>query len=140
LVDEGRSFADTPFEPASTADLFGALLASSGSGIGAAAKGLERLQLEPRTWMAVYRSAVASEFTDATGREVLPIAGFSGTIPQPTLGQLESDIRAGEFHLVLLLGKNHDPRLVWIATHCRPLGAGGFGIYLCSPADAPVAR
>ncbi len=140
LVDEGRSFADTPFESASTADLFGALLASSGSGIGAAAKGLERLQLGAPYLMAVYTSAVASEFIDATGKEVLPIGGFSGSSPEPTLGQLESDIRAGKFHLVLLLGKNRDPRLVWIATHCRPLGPGGFGIYLCSPSDAPMAR
>ncbi len=140
LVNERRSFADTPFESASTADLFGALLASSGSGIGAAGKGLERLQLGAPYLMAVDTSAVASEFIDATGKEVLPIGGFTGAIPEPTLGQLESDIRAGKFHLVLLLGKSHDPRLVWIATHCRPLGPGGFGIYLCSPADAPIAR
>ncbi len=71
--------------------------------------------------MAVYTSAVASEFISATGKEILPIGGFSGTIPEPTVGQLEGMIRAGKFHLVLLIGGD-DPRLTWIASHCQHLG------------------
>jgi hypothetical protein len=32
-------------------------------------------------------AAIASVFIDATGQEVLPIGGFSGTIPSPTMNQ-----------------------------------------------------
>ena len=76
--------------------------------------------------MAVYTSAVASEFSLASGKEVLPIGGFTGSIPEPTIGQLEGMIRTGKFHLALLFG-GHDPRLTWIASHCRHLGPGGGG-------------
>ena len=50
--------------------------------------------------MAVYTSAVASEFISASGKEFLPIGGFTGSIPEPTISQLEGMIRAGKFHLV----------------------------------------
>ena len=36
-----------------------------------------------------------------SGLEALPIGGFTGTIPAPTLAQLQADVRAGRFHLVL---------------------------------------
>jgi hypothetical protein len=39
--------------------------------------------------MAVYTSAVAAGFISASGKEILPIGGFTGTIPEPTLAQLE---------------------------------------------------
>ncbi len=91
--------------------------------------------------MAVYTSAVASEFVSATGKEVLPIGGFSGTIPEPSVTQLEGMIRTGKFHLALLIGGGHDPRLNWIASHCRHIGQGGTaGLFLCTPNDAPAAR
>ena len=90
--------------------------------------------------MAVYTSAVASIFTSASGKEFLPIGGFTGSIPEPTLGQLEGMIRASKFHLVLLTG-GHDPRLTWIAHHCQHLGPGGgsVGLFTCQPADAPAS-
>jgi 4-amino-4-deoxy-L-arabinose transferase-like glycosyltransferase len=140
LVSGGKGIADTPFESASSAKLYETLLAQPQSSIGAAAKALERLQLGAPYLMAVQSSAVASVFIDATGREVLPIGGFTGTIPEPTVTQLRSDVRQAKFHLALILGKSHDPRLVWIETHCRPLGPGGFGIFLCSPGDASSAH
>jgi hypothetical protein len=67
----------------------------------------------------VHSSAVASVFTYPTGEEVLPIGGFTGTRPEPTLPELQAGI-AGAFHLVLAFPST-DPRLVWIAQHCRPL-------------------
>jgi hypothetical protein len=90
--------------------------------------------------MAVYTSAVASVFTSASGKEFLPIGGFTGSIPEPTISQLEGMIRASKFHLVLLTG-GHDPRLTWIAHHCHHLGPGGgsFGLFICRPADAQAS-
>jgi 4-amino-4-deoxy-L-arabinose transferase-like glycosyltransferase len=134
LVSEQRGVADTPFESTSTAKTYDLLLAPRMNQPGLA-KAFEGLSHGAPYLMAVQSAAVASIFIDATGQEVLPIGGFSGTIPSPTLQQLESDIRAGKFHVVLTLGTSHDPRLVWIRTHCRSLGA----IAICTPADAPPA-
>ena len=61
-----------------------------------------------------------------------PIGGLTGTIPSPTLGQLQPDIRAGRFHLVWI-ATDTDPRLKWLATHCSQLSPR---FYTCVPADA----
>ena len=68
-----------------------------------------------------------------TGLEALPIGGFTGTIPSPTLGQLQDDIRQGKFHLVLAAATG-DPRLAWIAAHCRPWPPPGAAAQLLLPA------
>ena len=67
-----------------------------------------------------------------SGLEALPIGGLTGTIPSPTLGQLQGDIRAGRFHLVWI-ATDTDPRLKWIAIHCTQLSKR---FYDCQPADA----
>lgn len=84
--------------------------------------------------MAAQSSALASEFIYLTGLEVLPIGGFTGAIPSPTLSQLETDIHTGQFHLVLAVSSSTDRRLRWIAAHCRKLSSH---TYYCVPADAP---
>lgn len=135
LANDKEGFADTPFESKNVATTNDFLLAPRLNRT-SIAKVFEGLQHGAPYLMAVQSSAVASVFIDATGQEVLPIGGFSGTIPSPTLEQLQSDIREGRFHVVLLLGKNHDPRLVWIRSHCH--GLGGV-LAMCTPADAPSA-
>ncbi len=137
LVAKQRGFADTPFESAKTAAAYAALLGSSSKGLGSFLPQLEKLQMGSPYVMAVYTSAVASEFISTTGKEFLPIGGFSGTIPEPTISQLEGMIRAGKFHLVLSIA-GHDPRLTWIASHCQHAGPGGgaIGLFFCSPKDA----
>ena len=105
IVAKQRGFGDTPFESAKTAATNAALLGSSSKGLGSFLPTLEKLQMGSPYVMAVYTSAVASEFISATGKEILPIGGFSGTIPEPTISQLEAMIRAGKFHLALLIGE-----------------------------------
>jgi 4-amino-4-deoxy-L-arabinose transferase-like glycosyltransferase len=136
LVSEQRGVSDTPFESAKTAALYDALLGSSSKEFGAFLPGLEKLSGGAPYLMAVYTSAVASEFILASGMEVLPIGGFTGSIPEPTIDQLSGMIRTGKFHLALLLG-GHDPRITWIATRCRHLGPGGgtVGLFFCRPND-----
>ena len=139
LVADQQGFSGTPFQPASTTALYKALFGTS-SGAGSFLPQLEKLQMGSPYVMAVYTSAVASVFVSATGKEILPIGGFTGTIPEPTVSQLGTMIRAGKFHLALLTG-GHDPRLTWIASHCRHLGGGGaVGLFLCEPGDVPAAR
>jgi hypothetical protein len=76
-------------------------------------------------------------FIDDSGLEALPIGGFTGTIGSPTLSQLKADIGAGQFHLVLA-ATSTDPRLRWIAAHCRRLGrtSAHLHVYFCLPTDA----
>ena len=71
--------------------------------------------------MATQTSALAAPFIYVSGQEVLPIGGFTGTIPSPSLSALKSMIRSGTFHLVLQSPTTTDPRLVWIAEHCTSL-------------------
>ena len=140
LVYRQRGIGDTPFEPASVAAQNHLLLASS-AGLGGVLPMLEKLQGGSPFVMAVYTSAVAAGFISASGKEILPIGGFTGTTPEPTIAQLEEMIRAGKFHLALLIG-GHDPRLTWIASHCQHLGPGGgaSGLFICSPNDALHVR
>jgi hypothetical protein len=141
LASDHQGFTNTPFESSKTSALYDALLgASSAKEFGSILPIFERLQMGSPYVMAVYTSAVASVFISASGKEFLPIGGFTGSIPEPTINQLEGMIRAGKFHLVLLTG-GHDPRLTWISHHCQHLGpdGGSVGLFTCRPADAPAA-
>ncbi len=138
LVRDQRGFTDTPFQPPSTTVQNDVLLVSASKGLGSVLTQLERLQMGSPYVMAVYTSAVASEFIEDSGKEIYPIGGFTGTIPEPTIGQLERLIQEGKFHLVLLTG-GRDPRLSWIASHCGHAGPGGaaVGLFICEPSDVP---
>ena len=81
---------------------------------------LEKVRRGAPFLMATQSSAVAAPFIYVSGEEVLPIGGYTGTIPEPTLPALETMVRAGDFHLIAQSPKATDPRLVWIAKHCLP--------------------
>ena len=142
LASDHQGFTNTPFESEKTTALYEALLGLSSAKESASILPIfEKLQMGSPYVMAVYTSAVASEFISASGKEFFPIGGFTGSIPEPTINQLEGMIRAEKFHLALLTGGN-DPRLTWISHHCQHLGPGGgsFGLFVCRPADAPAPR
>jgi hypothetical protein len=94
--------------------------------------------------MATQTSALAAPFIYESGLEVLPIGGFTGTIPEPTLANLRAEIRQGRFHLVLQSPAVRDPRFRWVAGHCArvtvPVGstpgvpADRFNVYYCGAA------
>ena len=89
--------------------------------------------------MATQTSAVAAPFIYDSGREVVPIGGFTGTIPEPTGAALKAMIAKGDFHLVIQSPTVTDPRLVGVQRRCFPLpssqsGAPGtprFALYYC---------
>jgi 4-amino-4-deoxy-L-arabinose transferase-like glycosyltransferase len=141
LALEHRGIADTPFESAQSAAAFAALLGAPSARVGSFIPQLEQLQKGAPYLMAVYTSAVASAFISASGKEVLPIGGFTGSIPEPTISKLETLIRSGKLHLVLMTGGD-DPRLTWIASHCQDLqgGAPVPGLFSCTPSDASPTR
>jgi hypothetical protein len=83
-------------------------------------------------------SAVAANYILTSGREVLPIGGFTGAIPSPTLRQIRADIDFGQVRLAIVPvdPPGNDPRIIWIRTHGRfvridPPAPVRFGIYDC---------
>ncbi len=137
LVLRGDGSFDTPFESATAARGVDQLLVATPALVARTLPALEKARAGAPDLLAVQSSAVASVFSYPTGQEVLPIGGFTGTQPHPTLDELRADIARGAFHLVLTF-PGDDPRLVWIATHCRPLNGAVPPLrdYYCLPADA----
>jgi 4-amino-4-deoxy-L-arabinose transferase-like glycosyltransferase len=135
LVASRGSAFDTPFEPAGAARAVDSLSLLQ-TQVNLLIPRLELVQEGAPDLMAVQTAAVAAFFA-SSGQEVLPIGGFTGTIPSPTLSQLQADIRAGQFHLVLAYSST-DPRIGWIAAHCRNVTKSGTPLksYFCLPADA----
>jgi 4-amino-4-deoxy-L-arabinose transferase-like glycosyltransferase len=68
--------------------------------------------------MATDSSILAAPYILATGREVLPIGGFQGGIPAPTLAQLRRYVDSGQVRAMLIPVASSDPRIVWIRDHC----------------------
>ena len=91
--------------------------------------------------MATQTAAVAAPFIYDSGLEVVPIGGFTGTIPEPTLASLKAMIAAGDFHLVIQAPRVSDARLVWVASNCLAVTRGQgrapvrnglrFAVYYC---------
>jgi 4-amino-4-deoxy-L-arabinose transferase-like glycosyltransferase len=80
--------------------------------------------------MATDSSILAAPYILATGREILPIGGFQGGIPAPTLSQLRRYIETGQVRAFLVPRASDDPRIVWIHAHCAPpptSASGGHG-------------
>ncbi len=132
LAANHESAFDTPFEPTRLASLLASVPARLATLQRVTIPRLEILQRGAPDLLAAQSSYIASVFIYTSGLETLPIGGFTGTIPSPTLSELQADIRSGQFHLVLALS-TVDPRIQWIAAHCRDLSSRTF---YCVPADA----
>jgi 4-amino-4-deoxy-L-arabinose transferase-like glycosyltransferase len=134
LVLRHQGAFDTPFEPAGEASAINALFVRTPAQVALTIPRLRAAQFGAPYLLATQSAALASVFIDDSGLEALPIGGFTGTIPSPTLAQLQADINAGQFHLVLA-APSADPRLRWIAAHCRHLGltTARLHIFFCLP-------
>ncbi len=136
LVRHGEGALDVPFEPARLAQGVdsGRTLLTRIEDV--SAPDLQDASAGVRDLAATQTSAVAADFIYTTGQEVLPIGGFTGTIPSPTLSQLQADIRDRRFRTVIAFS-TRDPRLAWIAQHCLRAQAL---VFSCSPAAAGASR
>ncbi|MGA2521779.1 MAG: glycosyltransferase family 39 protein [Acidimicrobiales bacterium] len=67
-------------------------------------------------------SGVAAPFVMVTGREFLPIGGFSGNVPEPTLAQLRRLIDTARLSTLVVPVRppGRDPRVLWVRAHCVP--------------------
>ncbi len=130
---------DTPFQPVAVTHGVRAFFGVT-SAAARLIPGLEQVRRGAPFLMATQTSALAAPFIFVSSQEVLPIGGYTGTIPEPSLAALISMVRSGSFHLVLQSPSATDPRLVWIARHClpvpQPTGRGApsgprYAIYYC---------
>ncbi len=108
---------DTPFEPAAIRQLTGVDVARLVRFSARAARALE-IGAGSRDLAAAYTSALASPLVYASGREILPIGGFDGRSPVPSVATLRADVASGALHTVILVPAR-DPRVAWVVSHCR---------------------
>ena len=138
VVTGGLGPFETPFEPASETAHITAFL-SAGFQVDRALTTLEKANAVFPYLMATQTAVLAAPFIYASGREVVPIGGFTGTIPEPTLATVQRLIRSGFVATFLQAPKTTDPRLVWVARHCLDVSnrAGGqhaalpLAVYFC---------
>jgi len=82
-----------------------------------------------------------------TGREFLPVGGYSGRVPSPTVSQFVRDVRQGRITTVLVAVEppTRNPDMRWVLTHCPPRRGDGsdtrvagrtLRYFTCSPPDA----
>jgi 4-amino-4-deoxy-L-arabinose transferase-like glycosyltransferase len=132
LVLRHQGAFDTPFEPAREANAIDLGFLQTPARVARTIPGLQTVQSGAPYLLATQTSLLASEFIWDSGLEALPIGGFTGTIPSPTLGQIQADVDAGKFHVVVAVS-TADPRLRWIAAHCRHVGRARGHTYFCEP-------
>jgi 4-amino-4-deoxy-L-arabinose transferase-like glycosyltransferase len=111
---------DTPFQPVETTTFLNAFFGAP-LDIGSTLPEIESVRHGAPDLMATQTSVLAAPYIFSTGDEVLPIGGYTGTIPEPTLTALESMVATGQFELVLAGPSTSDPRVAWIAAHCIDL-------------------
>jgi 4-amino-4-deoxy-L-arabinose transferase-like glycosyltransferase len=143
---------DTPFESSTTAHDNQILAADAPT----LTRTIQRIELQTPPGDALFgtdTSGFAQSYILYSGREVLPIGGFLGNVPAPTLATLRADISRGYVRVFVLpvAPPGPDPRVRWIESHCirqppppnrRPVPYADFscgpGITQPRPASAPV--
>jgi 4-amino-4-deoxy-L-arabinose transferase-like glycosyltransferase len=152
-VARGLGPFDSPFESSKTAHN-NQLLAAAAPRLSTA---VQRLELQTPPSDALFgadTSGLADDYILFSGREVLPIGGFLGNVPAPTLAALKADVSDGyvRFFVLPVSPPGPDPRVRWIESHCpmqppppnrRPLPYAnfvcGFGS-IQSAAPTPVSQ
>jgi 4-amino-4-deoxy-L-arabinose transferase-like glycosyltransferase len=110
---------DTPFESSKTVHN-NQVLAAAAPAITRAAQRLE-LQTPPGdALLATDTSGLAQTYILYSGKEVLPIGGYLGNVPAPTLATVQADISRGYVRLFALpvSPSGTDPRVLWVESHC----------------------
>ena len=146
-VVQGLGPFDSPFESSKTAHT-NQLLAAAGPAYTQAAQRLELGTQPGDALFAVDTSGLAENYILYSGLEVLPIGGYLGNVPAPTLATLQADVNGGYAHVFLLpvSPSGSDPRVLWIESHCTreppPLNARPrpYATFVCSPAPTAASQ
>jgi 4-amino-4-deoxy-L-arabinose transferase-like glycosyltransferase len=97
-----------------------------------AALSLLRDDTDDWTWNAATIGHRAADLQLATGAPVMPIGGFAGSDPAPTLAGFEADVYAHRLHwYVPSRSGSGDARRIdaWVREHGRPVGTGSAELY-----------
>ncbi len=143
VVAEGLGPFDTPFQPALATRVIHAVFAPPPAKLATLGQ-IEQVRRGAPYLMATQTSAVAAEFIYDTGEEVLPLGGYTGTIPSPTASAVASMVAAKQFHLALVASPGATPGAAWVVAHClhvsqrqaAPGPAPRLKIYYCLPRPA----
>jgi 4-amino-4-deoxy-L-arabinose transferase-like glycosyltransferase len=146
-VVQGLGPFDSPFESSKVAHN-NQLLAADGPTF---AQTAQRLALETPPGDALFgvdTSGLAENYILYSGLEVLPIGGYLGNVPAPTLTALQSDINDGyvRFFVLPVSPSGTDPRVQWIEAQCprqppRPNSPPRpYATFICSPAPAAASQ
>ena len=144
---------DAPFEPTSVTAVTQSFSHHLASSLNAGNRVRATGQPVP---LATETSLLAANDILFSGVEVLPIGGYTGAVPSPTLAELQKDVATLKIthFFIAVVPANPDPRFVWIRAHCTPAQPEGVGPvkyadYNClgppiptntiSPSPAPVA-
>jgi 4-amino-4-deoxy-L-arabinose transferase-like glycosyltransferase len=105
----------------------------------AALQTLLKTDAKSYTWVAAaIGSESASGYQLATGDAVMPIGGFNGSDPSPTLAQFEKDVAAGKIHYFIAGGSfgqqnggSTDSAQIssWVQAHFTAKTVGGTTVY-----------
>jgi 4-amino-4-deoxy-L-arabinose transferase-like glycosyltransferase len=71
--------------------------------------------------MATQTSAVAAPYIYATGEEVLPLGGYTGTQPAPSIATMRMLVANGNFHLALVASPTASASAAFVVDHCAPI-------------------
>ena len=104
-----------------------------------------------RSIETVETSAEVSQEVLATGREYLPVGGFSGQVPSTPLALFVKDVRTGRIRdtLVAVSPAPRNPDMRWALSHCSPTSSNGsqtitgghqYRTFICAPNDAVVTN
>ena len=91
--------------------------------------------------------SASSPYILATGKEVLPMGGFTGKVPSPSLSQFKGMVSSGQLKFVLLGesggfggfggggGQNSPTAAItdWVRSTCSPVAPGDYGQSVSSP-------
>ncbi|MGH3268764.1 MAG: ArnT family glycosyltransferase [Trebonia sp.] len=118
-VIRGLGPFDTPFESSTTAHR-NQSLAAAAPALTAAVQRLELLTPPGDAFFGADTSGFATNYILYSGREVLPIGGYLGNVPAPTLAALQADISRGYVRVFVLpvSPPGPDPRVRWIESNC----------------------
>ncbi len=94
--------------------------------------------------LATDTSTLASTYTFYSGAEIMPIGGYVGGVPYPSLADLRHDIASGRVRAFLIPVEpaSGDPRIEWVLAHCAQLTTERqsarvlLGVYDCKPGAA----
>ena len=146
-VIRGLGPFDTPFESSKTAHNNQAL-AGAGPALTRAVQRMELGTPAGDALLGADTSGLAQDYILYSGREVLPIGGYLGNVPAPTLATLQSDISSGYVRLFVLpvSPPSPDPRVRWLESNCVQLSRGRSGrpvqlaTFLCGHGAAQRCR